>query len=627
MRSKRHGKRRQREKGQTRPPAAPATPTAPGPGEAAQTAQRPRGGVGLKPWWDRWPGLLEYELQKLDEAGIAYELDEEARARGFIRLRLKAAVGGKELSLVATYPDLFPYVRFEVCAPGLDLPRHQNPFTKGLCLIGRASENWEVDDTLAGFITERLPLVIETALSEDSEEVAAREEHQGEPFSDYYPYREDSICIVDSSWELSPEISAGELVIGLEANAGLLLRGAVLEVRDAQGAIMAQADPVVARLYPKRISGRWVRRAEPIPEANALEFFNTLASEHSHLRKPLRQVVSGGNIELTAVLFREEQRWREHGDGWVFAVKAEQGAGRGRKQIAYFARVGRAGRDDLAARVPEVNILRERTIAVVGTGGIGGPSALEFARCCVRELRTLDGDFADPATSIRWLFGYPAAGLKKVGSIEQFIAAHYPYTKVVPFYHRIGSIAETGLEPSDLLELHKLLDGANLLYDATAEVGLHHLLSDLAAERRIPYVCVSTTPGAWGGRILRIKPGKTEGCWMCLQHATSDGTIPRPPSDPSATVQPRGCADPTFTGAGFDVAEVALNGVRLAVSTLADGKEDAYPDAGWDVAIISFRDGRGRKIEPRWQTFPLRRHPWCLNEAAHGQSMARKVGR
>ncbi len=243
----------------------------------------------------------------LDEAGITYEIDEEARARGFIRLRLTVVVGRKELSLVATYPDLFPYVRFEVRAPDLDLPRHQNPFTKGLCLIGRATENWDVDNTLAGFLTERLPLVIETALSEDPEEVAAREEHQGEPFSDYYPYHDDTICIVDSSWELNPEINAGELVIGLEGKSGVLLRGAVLEVRDARGNILAQADPAMAGLYPKRIAGRWARRTDPIPEADASAFLRTLASEHPQLGRPFWQVVGGGRLEVTALVFHEVQ--------------------------------------------------------------------------------------------------------------------------------------------------------------------------------------------------------------------------------------------------------------------------------------------------------------------------------
>jgi Prokaryotic E2 family B/ThiF family len=616
----RYGKRRKRQKGQgQRSRRETSPPAAPGAGETAEATQRSRGRVGLAPWWERWPGLLERELRELDQAGITYEIDEKARSRGFIRLRLKATVSGEQLSLIATYPDLFPYIRFEVRAPDLDLPRHQNPFTKGLCLIGRASENWEVDDTLASFINERLPLVIDTALSKDADEVAAREEHQGEPFSDYYTYAADSICIIDSSWKLDPGIESGELIIGLEGNPGLLLRGCVLEVRDSRGATLARADPTVAGLYPKRITGRWVRHPEFIRENDPSEFLNTLASEHPHLGRLRGQVVGSGLLDVTAVVFPEELRWREEGDGWLFVARAEQGVGKGRKQFTYFVRTGRAGRDDLAARVPELNILHDRIIAIVGSGGLGAPSIIEFARSGAHELRTLDFDYFDPATGVRWPLGFPAAGLRKVSSLHQFIARHYPYTKVIPFDHRIGGIPETGEEASDLEELHKLVEGAHLLYDATAEVGLHHLLSDIAAERSLPYVCVSTTPGAWGGRILRIQPGRTEGCWMCLQHATNDGTIPSPPSDPSGNVQPRGCADPTFTGAGFDVAEVALNGVRLAVSTLADGHSGSYPKADWDVAIISFRDESGRKIVPQWKTFKLQRHPLCLNEAAHSK--------
>lgn len=113
---------------------------------------------------------------------------------------------------------------------------------------------------------------------------------------------------------------------------------------------------------------------------------------------------------------------------------------------------------------------------------------------------------------------------------------------------------------------------------------------------------------------------------MCLQHATTDGTVPSPPSDPSGDVQPRGCADPTFTGAGFDVAEVALNGVRLAVSALVGGLYGGYPEADWDVAIISFRDESGREIMPQWQTFKLHRHPLCLNEAAHSKGLVLRSG-
>ncbi len=45
-----------------------------------------------------------------------------------------------------------------------------------------------------------------------------------------------------------------------------------------------------------------------------------------------------------------------------------------------------------------------------------------------------------------------------------------------------------------------------------------------------------------------------------------------------AVSAPRGCADPTFTGAGFDVATIALQGVRLVVGTLAGSIPGGYPD-------------------------------------------------
>ena len=156
-----------------------------------------------------------------------------------------------------------------------------------------------------------------------------------------------------------------------------------------------------------------------------------------------------------------------------------------------------------------------------------------------------------------------------------------------------------------------MLEGVDLVYDATAEVGIQHLLADLAIERSIPYLCISTTPGAWGGLVARIRPQHTEGCWICLQNALTDGTIPSPPFDPAGGVQPKGCADPTFTGAGFDVGQVALAGVRLAVATLSAGTNGGYPDVGWDVVVVSLRDPDRRMIAPQWETFSLARHPSC----------------
>jgi hypothetical protein len=98
---------------------------------------------------------------------------------------------------------------------------------------------------------------------------------------------------------------------------------------------------------------------------------------------------------------------------------------------------------------------------------------------------------------------------------------------------------------------------------------------------------------------------------MCLQHFWEDRAIPLPPEDPKELVQPAGCAAPTFTGAGFDIMEVVLAGVRLSVATLCSEDSNAYPAIDWDVGILSMRDSTGGAIPPRWDTFNLERHPSC----------------
>lgn len=84
-----------------------------------------------------------------------------------------------------------------------------------------------------------------------------------------------------------------------------------------------------------------------------------------------------------------------------------------------------------------------------------------------------------------------------------------------------------------------------------------------------------------------------------------------PVKGPENWVQPVGCSNPTFTGAGFDLEQIALTGVRLAVGTLAGATPDGYPDADWDVAIADFRDEDGRAIPPQWRTFPLPPRSGC----------------
>lgn len=73
-----------------------------------------------------------------------------------------------------------------------------------------------------------------------------------------------------------------------------------------------------------------------------------------------------------------------------------------------------------------------------------------------------------------------------------------------------------------------------------------------------------------------------------------DGTgLLVPPSSQEGDRQPAGCADPTLTGTGFDLAEVALHAVRVAVGTLLQGEPDAYPAIDQAVHVLALRDDVG----------------------------------
>lgn len=614
---KRKGKRGQRKKGASASSAETASSS--GAAESPQATKGPASRAGIEPWWEREPERLEYELYQLTAAGIMFQVDETLKATGLLVIDVEINTEFEAgLSLKIRFPDLYPYFRFEVEAPTLALPHHQNPFGRQLCLIGRGTVNWNTDDTLAGFLTQRLPSVLSSGASEAPDEVSGLEEPQAEPFSDYYRYGKEAMILVDSSWSIEGQVTRGSLTLGLAESPIESVRGAVLSISAEDGRILAEAAPQIRALYKRQIEARWVRVDAPVVECDANRFLEILRAQQEFLGKPALRLVPGGRLDIVGVLFPEEHIWRgEPSTGWVFAVEASKQLGRTTLSGAYLVRAGRSGRADMTGRVPELVGLQEKKVAIVGCGALGGPSAIEFARAGLGELRLLDCDFVDPPMTVRWPLGLNVSGKSKVESLTRFIRESYPHTKVQPFEHRVGSIRENATEQSDLEVLRELIEGVDLIYDATAEIGINHLLSDLAAEYQVPYLCISATHGAWGGRLIRVRPhGRTNGCWMCHQWALDETTIPSSPADQSKLVQPAGCAAPTFTGSGFDLGSIALAGVRLAIGTLQSDVVSGYPNVDWDIAVIGFRDSTGASIPPQWKVFSLERHQSCENHKA-----------
>lgn len=562
-----------------------------------------------QPWWIKWGGLLELELASLRAAGIPFERDEKAFADGYLVLHIHPTVEGERIDLVAIFPDFYPYLRPEVIAPALGLQRHQNPASRSLCLIGRSTANWQPGDTLAGLLKSQLHRLLRAARSDDPSQRAGLEEPQGEPYSDYYPYSPDTMIIVDSAWKIPSGIERGTVRIGVDfkrSTASATLRGAVLEILDNYGNRIAEAAPFMHGQFSRTISAPWRLLPRPISVQPGGGF-----GIPAEFAKPHFQPVGCATIDVAAILFPEEVAANTTGLGWVFVLRVKRPGFSRSNPRPYIVRAGRAGKEDMAARVPELKPMQKLTVAIFGLGALGAPSAFEMARAGIGNLHVLDHDFVDPATAVRWPLGFSAAGRMKTDAVAEFIRQHYPQTTVRRWLHRLGSVrGGEQSSPTDLDVVKAMFQGADLVYDATAELGIQHLLSDLCREAGIPYICVSASEGGWGGLIVRVRPNAS-GCWLCVQHAIEDKSLPLPPFHKIGTMQPIGCANPTFTGNAFDLGEISLGGVRLMAATLCSGSDGGYPDFDWDVASVALRTPDGRPIAPRWETFSLQAHPSC----------------
>jgi molybdopterin/thiamine biosynthesis adenylyltransferase len=276
------------------------------------------------------------------------------------------------------------------------------------------------------------------------------------------------------------------------------------------------------------------------------------------------------------------------------------------KTEQFIIQAQRAGPDDLAARIPDLGELRTKSVAVLGLGGLGAPIALDLARAQIGGLKIVDYDTVDPATAVRWPFGLAAANQLKVDVLGEFIAQNYPFTSVQPANAKLGGVRfdDTGMSEPQLW--NDLLEDTDLIVSATAETGVNDAIAEIAREHHVPFTAVWATAGVWGGVAVRVLPD-ADGCWQCVRHAIAEHGIPEANADPNGNLQPHGCADPTFTGTGFDLSAVANIGTRLAVATLAPN----YGHVEWDIAIIELRD-QGTVTGPKLTyTAPLSRHPSC----------------
>lgn len=582
----------------------------------------------MRKWPDAFPQRLGAEVEAFAASeGLDFELDNEhLEATGQVIFRGTLTRGDREaIGLEVRYPDSFPYLRPEVFARGLRLGRHQNPYRHNLCLLERSTRQWSPSDTGAWLVSERIPKLL-SLLEGDPEQMRREEAPQGEPASHYLLAESGALVFVpEEVLAVSDGVRAGSLrlAIGADEQPAQMVRAALtrVEKRDARGKLQIIAEAhgrFVERFSKTAYEGRWVRLDEfPRDGGRAAELLAAARAAPGY-EAPPKQPVADGRVSVLGVVCNEEVRQGVFEDTWLFVIglAPPPNPRHGKRQAAqaqqyYIARGDRLSAEDLAERIPSLAGLERKTVALAGLGALGAPLAFELARAQVGELRVLDNDVVEAGTIVRWPLGLSAVGHRKTTVVQAVIGNDYPFTRVRVFEQAIGFVAGTPDEqpPQDEAEmLSEFLDAVDLVIDATAEIGVQQLLAALADEADIPQLYVSATEGGWGGIVARVVPGQT-GCWYCLQKHIDDGSIVAPPLAETGTVQPRGCAAPTWTGTSFDGLPLVAQAARTAAFTVLAGRAT---ENARDVFVCSQVAETASELDaPEWTAYTLARHPEC----------------
>lgn len=583
-------------------------------------------------WWNRWPGRLEYELDKLEAAG--YQVVSQDQSTGLLVLEVLASddqTGVGEILLTVRFPDTYPSTAPQVIAPDLGLKHHQHPFGGTLCLIGRSTLYWDSHFHLAELLDQQLRKAITAGAAEAGD--GQDELDQAEPFVAYYSYAPGMEFLSDDDGTAMPPEGAGEAEFLLAgsvpppAEAGARTIGLIDSLRSS-GVSVHEAGAGLRRMFgtgATRVPGRWVVLGAPVRVDDPEEIWRAAAD--SDPAGVAVATVGGASLQVRAVGFPDERSRSEYGTSWVVVIRrlgqsqrrpARRGSGNPAKRAQatrtpdayHLVRVDRAGVTDLTARSPLTAATADRSVLVIGCGAIGSVLIDQLARAGVGRFTLVDRDVLEPGNLTRHAGTLHGTGLHKAVAMAQHVGVVNPHAEVtfmdlpvgVPVRDRSGRLGGGVLAEA--------MGEVDLVIDASAEVGVQELSAEMARSLGVPWMMLSASEGAAGGTVV-VVDADADWCFACFQWRRAEGAIPFPVAITGDSLQPVGCAEPTFAGAGFDLAEVSLHAARAAVARLLRGQPDAYPEDDHDVWILNLRSPGGSRVPPTWTAHAVARHPSC----------------
>lgn len=566
----------------------------------------------LTRWWETGERSLEAEEAWFADADLAFELDRQILDEaGIAVFRGELRFHDDRCAATVVYPPAYAAGELPaVYAPDMPIVRHKREDgllcldhtvfgdtapMRGVEAVERAEELW------------RLSL-------EDPDKLSELEADAPDPRADGYHFEPDSGVLlfdVDVAGHSSGVVRVG--ITYAKPFRAALLGLAVDEPRHTELAVAEQNQLFRGN---ERVCGPWQRVDAPPPGPDATTVASWVRRHHGDLLDRAtkhaaahRQVYGEAVPALVGFVFSNEGPGKdEWHDAWLLLLIEADGSLR-------LARVASVSKGDHWLRQPQLIPLEARRVGVIGVGALGSQIAALLARAGVGSFFFVDSDVVTPGILVRHLLGFNDVGFSKVTALQQAVARINPYATAGAASWRYGDV-RAGFDPAKMQQMDdsvtEELVACDLIVNASAHTATGFFVSSVGDAHRTPVLHTAVSSGAWGGRLLLQRPGRS-GCLECLARHQEQPHADSPPipdwsEDPDLPeIVERGCAQATFAGPGFELTDAAAAASRCAVQMLLDG--EGYPTADFDLATLVFRTEASARAMTEYTDMP--RHPTC----------------
>jgi hypothetical protein len=216
---------------------------------------------------------------------------------------------------------------------------------------------------------------------------------------------------------------------------------------------------------------------------------------------------------------------------------------------------------------PDVDALAEKRVALFGLGAVGSNTALRLAEVGLGYLVLVDSARLRPGDIVRHAAGSWAVGDTKVAAVRFLALVRAPWSNVV-------AVEESPWEPD---QIGVLLEGADLVVDATGLSSFANLLSVMCAERSLALVSAALYRG---GAVARVRRQALPSDIPISDRAEDDRYPMIPVGDEPRVFEP-GCSSPVNNASPIAVASIAALAADMAIDNLVG--RDLYADEIIDV--------------------------------------------